>query len=276
MKVSFDILCLDERDSPNLAELTSKNISEIKAIVNRRHFGLVGVIIPGATYPDINMEGRRIQEKCHGTNCYKPFHYVDILNNKSEYAFLGTDHAKRQGLIARLNTYVKENKFKIIASFIDKQKLALEYGVFKNGALSEIRKIKPNMLSSSTPRRINLYELALKNVLLEYYKYLNDRKKRGIIIAEGRGKVEDQQLLDAFYKYQRIGVSSLSGKELRSYIVDLLVVYKSQNHLGIQLADLVTYPVYDFKVPNHNVRVDHFIKEESLEGKVLSVKVFPN
>lgn len=276
MKVSFDILCLDERDSPNLAELTNKSVSEIKAIVNRRHFGLVGVIIPGATYPDINMEGRRIQSKCHGINCYKPFHYVDILNNKAEYAFLGSDQPKRQSLVDGLNTFVKENKFKIIASFIDKQKLALEYGVFVNRVLTGIRKIKPNMMSTSTPRRINLYELALKNILMEYLKYLKDKKKRGIIIAEGRGKAEDQQLLDAFYKYQRIGVSSLSGKELRSYIVDLLVVYKSQNHLGIQLADLITYPLYDYKVPDHNVRKDHFVKEESLERKILNVKVFPN
>lgn len=230
---------------------------------------------PRCDDPEINMEGRKIQEKCHGPNHFIPFHYVEILNNKGTYSFLGRDQAKRQSVIDLLNQFIKNNKFKIISCFIDKQQLALQYGVFMNKKLFEIRKIKPNVYQPATPKKINLYEISLKHILTEYYKYLSERKKRGLIIAEGRGKVEDRNLLNAFYRFQRLGVGSLSGKELRSYVVDLLVIYKSQNHLGTQLADLITYPLYDYKIPNHNIRNDHFIRPETFKDKIIKIKVFP-
>ena len=179
----YDLLCLDERDSPNLTELKNKTREEIKNILNKRHFGICGVIIPADQYSKLNMYGRRAQEKCLGNNQYLPFHYVDILNNKNEYAFLGKYPNKRKSLISRLNYLVKSTDFKIISCFIDKSKLALEYGIFPEGKLQKIRKIKPNMSRITTPSRINLYEISLKNILKDFVKYLKDNNRTGIIIA---------------------------------------------------------------------------------------------
>lgn len=141
MKVAFDILCLDEHDSPNLSELNGKSRKEINSISNRRHFGLCGVIIPGATYPSINMEGRRIQERCHGKGKFIPFHYVDILHSRDKYSFLGKNSSKKQSLIALLNSYISSSKVKILGCFIDKQQLALRYGLFTGRKLTNITKI---------------------------------------------------------------------------------------------------------------------------------------
>ncbi len=275
MKASYDLLCLDERDSPNITELRNKSRKEVREIKNRRYFGICGVIIPGATYPQLNIQGRKIQEKILGENRYQPFHYVDILNNKDSFAFLGKDSSKRRSLIDRLNNLVAQSKFKVIASFIDKQLLALNYGIFPKGKLARIRKIKPNISRESTPRTINLYEISLKYILRDYYNYLSKRRKRGLIIAESRGEKEDKNLLDTFYMYQKTGAGSLSGKQIRDHITDLLIIRKSQNHIGIQLADLITYPLYDYMVPNHNTRNDHFIKKETFEDKILSINIFP-
>jgi len=197
------------------------------------------------------------------------------LNNKGRYAFLGRDTNKRKSLIALLNNYILSINFKIFSSFVDKQKLALKYGSFADGELTKIGKIRPNIHACSTPRKINLYSVALKYLLLQYHEYLKENHKKGIIIAEARGEKEDLSLLDAFYQYQRVGVGSLSGKHLRTNIVDLLVIRKAQNHLGLQIADLVTYPLYDYKVPDHNVRNDHFISLTSFEKKIKSIKIFP-
>lgn len=275
MKVAYDFLCLDERDSPNLSELRNKTRNEVKKIKNRRYFGLCGVIIPGAIYPDLNIEGRSIQEKVCGRGKYVPFHYVEILNNSNKFSFLGKDLSKRNSLVDRLNNLVGKTKFKVIASFIDKQELALQYGIFHGSKLTEMRRIKPNMSGPSTPRRINLYEISLKFVLNRYYDYLKARRKRGLIIAEARGEREDKDLLDAFYRYQKSGAGPLSGKELRSYITDLLIIRKSQNHIGLQIADLITYPVYDYLVPNHNIRNDHFIKLSGFQSKIEGLEIFP-
>lgn len=198
MKISFDFLCIDERDSPNLTELYSKTRREIKEITNKRFFGICGVIIPGATYPELYIKGRKIQERCFGKEKYHPLHYVDILNNSGNYAFLGTDAHKRRSVI-----------------------------------------------------------------------------RRGLIIAEARGEKEDTNLLNAFYQYQKTGTGSLSGRELRSYITDLLIIRKSQNHLGTQLADLITYPLYDNLVPDHRVRKDHVVHFSNFKKKIKNVKIFP-
>lgn len=275
MKLAFDFLCIDERDSPNLAELSGKSRKEILNVTNRRHFGICGVIIPGATYPDLNIVGHKIQSRTNPYHSFVPFHYVEILNKKGRYAYLGNDTAKYTSLTVLLNQMIKDTKFRIIASFIDKQMLAIEYGIYENHKLTMVRKIKPNMHKLTTPRTINLYEISLKYILIEYYKYLKNAKKRGIIIAEARGEHEDKKLLDAFYEYQKVGVGSLTGTELRQYIVDLLIIRKSQNHLGLQIADLITYPLYDYMVPNHNVRDDHFIDKKTIESKKPIIKIFP-
>lgn len=274
MKLAFDLLCLDERDSPNLSELSAKSRAEIKGITNRRHFGLCGVIIPGATFPELNLEGRRIQTRIHGVGRFIPFHYVEILGKKKSYAFIGKSPAKYQSLITLLNQFIKKTKFKILASFIDKQKTALTYGVYKDDKLVLIKNM-PGLNKICGPKEINLYQLALKRLMLEYYLYLEQKKRRGLIIAEARGEVEDLRLLEAFYNYQKSGIGKISGKNLRQYIVDLLIIRKSQNHIGLQIADLIAYPLYDSFVPSHNYRNDHFIHRNTYESKILKVSVFP-
>ncbi|OGG35249.1 hypothetical protein A2363_02365 [Candidatus Gottesmanbacteria bacterium RIFOXYB1_FULL_47_11] len=275
MKVSYDFLCLDEHDSPNLSELYAKSRAEIKGAPTRRHFGICGVIIHGADYPEVNVTGRRIQYRCFAGN-YIPFHYSEILNNSGKFAYLGTNKNKRRSLIDNLNNYLSHVKPHIIACFVDKHQLALDFGIFPDNKLAQIRRIKPNMSRPSQPRNINLYVFTLKVILGKFYNYLKEGRKRGLIIAEARGEKEDKELLDAFYNFQRSGAGSLSGNELRQYITDLLIIRKSQNHLGLQIADLITYPVYDYFVPNHNTRTDHFITKQFLERKILSLDIIPS
>ncbi len=274
MKLAFDLLCLDERDSPNLSELSAKSRIEIRSITNRRHFGLCGVIIPGATFPELNLEGRRIQNRIHGMGKFVPFHYVEILGKKKSYAFIGKSPAKYQSLITLLNQFIESTKFKILASFIDKQKTALIYGVYKQDKLTLIKNV-PGLNKVCGPKEINLYQIALKRLMLDYYLYLEKNKRRGLIIAEARGEVEDLKLLEAFYNYQKSGIGKVAGRTLRQYVVDLLIIRKSQNHIGLQIADLVAYPLYDNFVPFHNCRNDHFVKKKTYESKILKVSVFP-
>lgn len=275
MKYAHDFLCLDERDSPNLSELAGKSRSEVKNNINKRHFGICGVIIPGSLYPELNVEGRKIQERVLNPGVYLPFHYVEILNKKEKWAWTGKDQGKYKSLCTLLNNLVLKTKFKIIASFVNKTELAIQYGRFTDKKLVGINRLRPNLFGPSTPKTINLYTIALKVIIQKFYDYLSDRKKRGLIIAEARGEKEDKLLLDAFYNFQKSGAGTLSGKQIRTHITDLLIIRKSQNHIGCQLADLITYPLYDYFVPGHNTRVDHFIKQNSIESKIFSIDVFP-
>jgi hypothetical protein len=178
MKTSYDIFAIDEIGTPNLSEFYGKSRKEIKSFKDRFHFGYRGVIIPGASYPELNIKGRKVQERCCGTGKYIPFHYVDILHNSKKWSFLGVNKDKRNSLIALINNLIKDTDLKIISCFIDKRQLALSFGIFTNGILSRVKKIKPNLSKSSSPREINLYEIALKFLLTELYIYLDKRKKK--------------------------------------------------------------------------------------------------
>ncbi len=275
MKVSYDFLCLDEFGSPNLSEFYNKTRDEIKEFEDRCHFGLAGVIIPGAIYPDLNVNGRKIQEKILGQNNFTPFHYSEILHNSKNFAFLGVDRSKRSSLIANINNLISKSKFKIISNFVDKKRIALNFGIYKNKKLALISKIKPNISSSNSPKDINLYEISLKFVISEFYRHLKDKNLRGLIIAESRGEKEDKNLLDTFYQYQKSGAGSLSGFDIRERISDLLIIRKTQNHIGLQIADLVCFPVFDYFIPNHKTRSDHFIKQDLIKQKIKSLSLFP-
>lgn len=270
----YEFLCIDERDSPNLTEFNGKTRQEIKES-KTRHFGLCGITLSGINYPLLNISGKKIQEKFKQGKNLVPFHYVDILHKREDYSWLLANGDISRSFIDRLNNLAKSTDYKIIGSFIDKNELALQFGKFPNKKLTIINKIKPNISPATTPKKINLYDISLKFLLKEYFKHLEDKRRKGLIIAEARGDVEDQALLNSFYKYQILGIGSISGKTLRENILDLLIIKKKQNHIGIQLADLITYPVYDYFVEGHSKRNDHFIKSNAIENKILSINVFP-
>lgn len=275
MKVSYDFLCLDEFGTPNLSEFYNKSKEDVKNYSKRSHFGISGVIIPGAIYPSLNIKGRKIQEKIFGLDTFMPFHYSEILHNSGNFSVLGKHTNKRVSLIANLNNLIKGTNFKIISNFVDKKIIALNLGKYHDGKLAAISKIKPNISKASEPRNINLYEVSLKFIISEFYRYLIDKHKRGLIITEARGEKEDKLLLDTFYHYQRNGAGILSGKEIRETISDLLIIRKTQNHIGLQLADMVCFPIYDYFIPDHTSRTDHIIKKEYIEPKIKALSVFP-
>lgn len=275
MKVAYDFLCLDEFGSPNLSEFYNMTRSEVKNFTDRSHFGITGVIIPGAVYPEINIKGHKIQESIFGFNKFYPFHYAEILHNSKKFSFLGTDASKRSSLVDKLNNLINDTKMKIISNFVDKKRIALNFGRYTGGRLTAIGKIKPNISSTKEPKSINLYEISLKFIISEFYKYLKYKNLRGLIIAEARGELEDKNLLETFYRYQKSGAGSLTGPQIRERISDLLIIRKSQNHIGLQLSDLVCFPIFDYFVPNHKVRTDHFIKKDLIELKMKALSLFP-
>ena len=112
----------------------------------------------------------------------------------------------------------------------------------------------------------NLYLLCLRYLLVSFYNFISDRlhPARGIIVAEARGKREDDELRTAFQKIYYYGVSSIKPTQFRRIILDLFIVPKTQDYVGTQLADMIVYPVYDGEVPNHSARKDHFINFDTI------------
>jgi hypothetical protein len=119
----------------------------------------------------------------------------------------------------------------------------------------------------------------LRYLLVSFYNFISQKKHetRGIIVAEARGKREDNELRTAFQKIYYDGVSSITPTQFRKTILDLFIVPKVEDYVGTQLADMIIYPTYDSQVPDHSARKDHFISfDKILKQKLLEeVKIFP-
>lgn len=274
-------LFLDEIYTPNLNEFRKLTKVEISSRINHWHFGVAGAIFPASKIYDVYDKCRHIKNKYYPKNPNLIFHYVDTLNKKDTFSDLAKDSLKYKKYTTCLQSLVENSDFRLVSCFVDKNELIKKYGVFNSDKmLTKIQKIGSNLFPRSEFMDYNLYLLCLKSIILEFHKFISNRNTpaRGIVVAEARGQREDTELRQAFQKIYYNGVSSIQPTQLRRIILDLFIVPKTQNYVGTQITDMLIYPTYDAFVANHNPRVDHFIKFNSiLKKKFLNngVKIIP-
>lgn len=260
-------LCVDEIYTPNINSLLRLKREEIARHTNHLHFGLGGVVIPSSIMPELNMTLRKLQKRYYSKKKNPIFHYIDILHNRNLFSDLAIDAKKRKSIIDSLKYWISQVGFRFVAAFVDNHELIKQYGTFdKDGRLVNIKKIRGNIYPKSPALDYNLYSLALKFLLKNFYDYLSSKKyaARGIVVAESRGDMEDARLRDVFYQYQCSSIGSIKSHEFRQTIIDVFIIDKNQNHAGLQLADLLLYPTYDAVIPHHSVRTDHLWEYNAL------------
>ncbi|MBE3088855.1 MAG: DUF3800 domain-containing protein [Actinobacteria bacterium] len=149
------------------------------------------------------------------------FHSRDIRKWQNQFKCLG-DINKRSEFYKDLDNLIKNSKFKIIASAINKDKLIQLYG----------------------PRADNPYNMSLSFILERSIFYTDNIGCNSIgIIAESRGKKEDNHL---FTQYQLILSNSttyITNERFKNKIKSFKFINKSENNIGTQIADLVAYPI---------------------------------
>jgi len=272
-------LYIDEIYNPNLIHLSKQSKKEIITATNHHHFGIAGVIVPMNGLIDINFTIRRFQKRFYKEKNNTILHYVDILHSRDVFSDLKINSDKQARFIASLCNHLTNFEYKLLFAFIDNHALINKYGVFtESETVSSIKKIK-YLFPKMNVKDYNLYYLALRLLLSQFFEFLVRTKARGIIIAESRGRVEDRNLRNAFDLIQKTGVNKISPREIRSLIPEMFIIDKSQNHAGLQIADLLLYPTYDFFVPNHRTRNDHFISKSLIMRKLYkgsqSITIFP-
>ncbi len=275
-------LYVDEIYAPNVNNFLRLDRPTIFSHLNHFHFGLGGVVLPASILPGLNMSLKRLQHKFYPSQGDQIFHYVDMLHKRNLFSDLNKNKRKRTSLIDSLKYWVNQAEFKFLAAFIDNHELIKQFGTFdNNGRLVNVNKIPGNIYPKSPALNYNLYSLALKFLLKEFYAYLSSKKypARGIIVAEARGEAEDLTLRETFYQYQCTSIANIKSHEFRQTIVELFIIYKKQNHAGLQLADMLLYPTYDATVPFHSIRKDHIFEYSKLiRPKLLNktaISIFP-
>jgi len=146
-------------------------------------------------------------------------HSSEIRKHRGAFSFLGNE-VKRQEFYAAINELIANLEFTIIAVVILKQAHLDHYG---DGARHP-------------------YHLSLE-FIMERYSMLMKRKGRdveGFMMAESRGLKEDTLLKGQFFNLKRFGTRYQPNF---GTISTFWMEKKTANIAGLQIADLVAYPI---------------------------------
>ncbi len=182
-------------------------------------------------------------------------HSHDIRKAKKEFSILLNSQVRKR-FMAALTTEITNAPFTLIASVIDKNKLKEQYAY-----------------------PANPYDIAMVFCLERTYRFLQDlgqHENRTTICFECRGKKEDNELELAFLRVIS-GGNWFDG----NMPFDIEFANKQANSTGMQLADLVAYPIGRRTIrPNDpNPAYDVVMKKfrQSGSGKIdgWGLKLFP-
>ncbi len=147
-------------------------------------------------------------------------HSRDIRKAQPPFEFLLNPN-KREPFLNSISNLIGNLNFRLVVSVIKKEKLVKLYS-------------KP----------FNPYELALKFNLERIVAILNQAKQAKVrLVAESRGKNEDDALKLSLYEMIREGTERISKEELSHFEFILTFLPKSNNIVGTQIADLCGYPI---------------------------------
>ena len=126
-----------------------------------------------------------------------------------------------------------------------------------------------------------VYEISLSFIVERTIFYLDSLNREDIeleILIEKRGKKEDRQLAEHFQKLLARGTGFVNAERLKSYGIEIGFKSKRENINGIQLADLIAYPVarYVLDTSRANPAFDLIKPKIYTKGnKLYGLKVFP-
>lgn len=178
--------------------------------------------------------------------CEKEFQILLDLNIKSKF-------------YERINKVIETSKYRILASAIHKSKYIKTYGKLSN----------------------DVYELGLSFIIERAIFSLDEVKgvnKQLEIIIEKRGKKEDKQLEEHFQRLIARGTGFVAAERLQEVQLKITFRDKKENINGLQLADLIAYPIarYVIEPKRANPAFDKLEpKIYKKKGKRYGLKVFP-
>lgn len=185
-------------------------------------FLLCGVLVAESDYPTLRDGINAVKTEFWG-NKGVIFHSRDIRKCDKEFVVLFDLEVKRK-FYEGINRIVEDNKYTVIASAIRKDKYIERFGRLSN----------------------DVYEIALSFIIERAIFFLDDIKipnKELEIIIECRGKKEDKKLQEHFQRLMARGTGYVNAQRLKGYNMSIVFKDKKENINGLQLADLVAYPI---------------------------------
>ena len=127
----------------------------------------------------------------------------------------------------------------------------------------------------------DVYGLSLSYIMERVVFYLDSVGKDNIelrTVIERRGKKEDKSLLNYYNQLLDRGTYWVNGERMRSYFKRFDMRWKSENVVGLQVADLVAYPITRHVLNPEGVNLAYDVLKKNIyqvDGKMYGMKVFP-
>ena len=127
----------------------------------------------------------------------------------------------------------------------------------------------------------DVYGLSLSYIMERVVFYLDSVGKDNIelrTVIERRGKKEDKSLLNYYNQLLDRGTYWVNGVRMRKYFKRFDMRWKSENIVGLQVADLVAYPITRHVLNPNGVNLAYDVLKKNIyqvDGKMYGMKVFP-
>jgi len=159
-------------------------------------------------------------------------HTADITRNRGCFEEL-KDTEFRIHFYNELNELMRNLEYTIVACVIKKDKHLEKYG-----------------LAALDP-----YMLSLDCIVERFVFILREHGEKGIMVAESRNDILDNQLELAFLNLKISGTFYVRAKEIKNSISDLVIREKNENITGLQIADLVASPIGRFVLGKKRMKI---------------------
>ena len=219
-------------------------------------FVLCGVLISENEYKQLDTKVNILKEEIWKDKKVI-LHSRDIRKCEKEFTVLFDLDIKKK-FYDGINEIVDGTDYKIIAAGIKKEKFIKKYGKLKD----------------------DVYEVSLSFIIERAVFYLDSTgNASGLdIIIERRGKKEDNKLANHIGLLKDIGTYYVKPDRIKHYGFKAYFYHKWKNINGLQLSDLLAYPISRHIIdperanPAFDVLEDKFY---SKNGKKYGLKVFP-
>jgi hypothetical protein len=183
-------------------------------------FLLCGILFEKQSYEKCRQEINVIKDKFWGDKDVI-FHSSDIRRCRNEFQIL-LDTDLKSDFINAINNIITTSDYRIIADGIQKEEYIKTYGKLSN-----------------------VYELCLSFILERTFFCLNNDyiNKNLWIVIEERGRKEDAKLRDYIFKVIERGTHYVSSQKFKNLNIKIEFRKKRQNVNGLQIADLIAYPI---------------------------------
>ena len=182
----------------------------------------------------------------------------DIRKQKGDFACL-VDRRKREEFYGAIDDLINGLNFTVIAAAINKTKLKGQYG-----------------------HPTNPYHLCFQFILERAVMYLGRSNGKMMFRIESRETHNDQKLSEVYERFRNDNHRLFNKDEIQSKLTDLSFNQKIQNIAGMQIADLVAYPIGKWVLDSSKENKAFVVVEKKLHKKPntniylnYGLKIFP-